>query len=315
MSLQAAALAAGKLQNWDKKASVRVKPRRILMREEEERGKLYFSPELVPIGRHPLVTQFGPAAVREMQVCHLYRYLDFTTLLELDVIGAVSREIALGRIDFEMPDVVRAEAFKLCTDEAHHAYFSDDVKRQVAAATDVEPEPLATPAFLKTLRSIQRGLPPGASALGEMLFTVVSETLISSILCEIPKDKRVVSAVREIVADHAEDEGRHSAYFSQFFGLLWPQLSDAQQAVVGPLLPHFILAFLRPDEDAIRGSLRRLPLEHDQIDTVIAESYPREAVLEKAREAAAGTLRLLEHRGVLDDPRIGDEFRACGLLR
>jgi hypothetical protein len=34
MSLQAAALAAGKLQNWDKKASVRVKPRRILMREE-----------------------------------------------------------------------------------------------------------------------------------------------------------------------------------------------------------------------------------------------------------------------------------------
>ncbi len=145
MSLQAAALAAGKLGNWDKKASVRVKPRRILMREEEERGKLYFSPELVPVSRHPLVAQFGPAAVREMQICHLYRYLDFTTLLELDVIGAVSREIALGRIGFEMPDVVRAEAFKLCTDEAHHAYFSDDVKRQVAAATEVASRPAGHP--------------------------------------------------------------------------------------------------------------------------------------------------------------------------
>ncbi len=314
MSLHAAAHAAGKLQNWDKKASVRVKPRRILMREEEERGKLCFSPELVPVSSHPLVVQFGPAAVREMQVLHLYRYLDFTTLLELDVIGAVSREIALGRIDFEMPEVVRAEAFKLCTDEAHHAYFSDDVKRQVAAATEVEPDPLTNPAFLRTLRSIQRDLPPEASALGEMLFTVVSETLISSILCEIPRDRRIVTAVRDIVADHAEDEGRHSAYFSQFFGLLWPQLSQAQQLVVGPLLPHFILAFLRPDEDAIRSNLRRLPLEHDEIETVLAETYPREAVTANAREAAAVTLRLLEHRGVLDDPRIGDEFRACGML-
>jgi hypothetical protein len=249
-----------------------------------------------------------------MQVCHLYRYLDFTTLLELDVIGTVSREIALGRIDFELPEVVRAGAFKLCTDEAHHAYFSDDVERQVAAATEVEPEPLTTPAFLKTPRSIHRSLPREASVLGEMLFTVASETLISSILCEIPKDKRVVSAVREIIADHAEDEGRHSAYFSQFFGLLWPQLTDAQQAAVGPLLPHFILAFLHPDEEAIRSSLRQLPLKHDQVETVLAETYPREAVLETARAAAAVTLRLLEHRGVLDDPRIGDEFRACGLL-
>lgn len=313
MSLHIFAPAKGKLQHWDRKAAVRVKPRRLVMREEEERGKVYFSPELVPIASHPLVARLGAEAVREMQVCHLYRYLDFTTLLELDLIGAVSREIALDRIDFEMPEVVRAEAFKLCTDEAHHAYFSDDVKRQVEEATGVKSDPLRTPAFLRTLRQIQRSLPYQASALGEMLFTVVSETLISSILSDIPKDTRVVTAVREIVADHAEDEGRHSAYFSQFFGLLWPQMTEKQRAEVGPLLPQFILAFLRPDVDAIRQSLSRLPLERDEVETILHETYPRESVLANARESATVTLRLLEHQEVLDDPRIGDAFRASGL--
>src|SRR5439155_12956529 len=118
--------AVGKLNNWDAKASVRVKPRRLVLQEEEEMGRLYFSPELVPVSQHDLVRQFGWHAVREMQVCHLYRYLDFTTELELEVINTVSKDIALGRLDLELPDVMRADAFKLCTDKAHHAYFSDD---------------------------------------------------------------------------------------------------------------------------------------------------------------------------------------------
>ena len=81
-----------------------------------------------------------------MQVCHLYRYLDFTTELELDVINTVSKDIAgLGRLDLELPDVMRADAFKLCTDEAHHAYFSDDIKRQVVQATGVAPDPAPIP--------------------------------------------------------------------------------------------------------------------------------------------------------------------------
>jgi hypothetical protein len=313
MGTQTIAPIVGKLPNWDLKASVRVKPRRFVLRDEEAMGKVYFTPELVPIGQHPLVRQFGPGAVREMQVRHLYRYLDFTTQLELEVINSVAKDIALGKFGLDLPDVMRADAFKLCTDEAHHAYFSDDIERQVASATGLEPDPLTTPAFLDHLRATQEALPDDMALLGELLFTVVSETLISSILSQIPKDERVVTAVRQIVADHAEDEGRHSAYFSQFFGYLWPQLSDEHRSMVGPLLPHFILAFLQPDRDAIRRDLARLPLERDQVETVIERTYPRSEVVVNAREAASVTIRLLEHRGVLDDPRIGDEFRACGL--
>ena len=85
-----------------------------------------------------------------MQVQHLYRYLDFTTQLELEVINTVSKDIALGKLDVELPDVMRDDAFKLCTDEAHHAYFSDDIKRQVVAATGRRARPPRHPAVPPT---------------------------------------------------------------------------------------------------------------------------------------------------------------------
>jgi P-aminobenzoate N-oxygenase AurF len=212
-----------------------------------------------------------------------------------------------------MPDVMREDAFKLCTDEAHHAYFSDDVERQVVQATGLVPDYHGTPRFLRQLRTLQRDLPSELIVLSELLFSVVSETLISTILAQIPKDERVVTAVRNIVADHAEDEGRHSAYFSQFFAYLWPQLSCEQRSVLGPLLPRFIRTFLEPDLEAVGRGLARYPLEHDQVRTVLEQCYPTARIAADARQAAKGTLRLFEHSGVLDDPRIADAFRACEL--
>lgn len=301
-----------KFARWDSWASVRVKPRRVL-RDEEAAGKLFFTPELVPVAQHPLVRQFGPEAVRDLQVRHLYQYLDFTTRLELEVINDVARAIALGRAGPWLPDVMRADAFKLCTDEAHHAQFSDDLRRQVVAATGVAREPAASPPFLRRLRAIRRDLPPDRKRLCMILFAVVSETLISSILAQVPRDARVVTAVREIIADHAEDEGRHSAFFSQFFAYLWPRLRDDLHAELGPLLPQFILAFLEPDRSAIRRSLAGFSLQSDEIDAVIDQAYPASKVAAVARESATVTLHLFDHNGVMSDPRIADAFWMNGL--
>ena len=107
-----------------------------------------------------------------------------------------------------------------------------------------------------------------------IFFTIVSETLISAILADIPADQRVVVAVRELVADHAQDEGRHHAYFSRLLEFTWPRLNKRQRAAIGPLLPEMILAFLEPDFVAIAGNLRACGLTAEQIDEVMTESYP-----------------------------------------
>jgi hypothetical protein len=301
-----------KLGNWDAKATVRAQPRRMLC-DEEAAGKLFFTPELVPAAQHPLVRALGPDAVRTLQVRHLYRYLDFTTRLELEVINNVARDIALDRAGPDLPDVMRADAFKLCTDESYHAYFSDDMRRQVSEATGITPQRTQTPPFLRRLRAITRALPRDQRRLSVALFAVVSETLISGILAQVPKDERVVTAVRALIADHAEDEGRHSAFFSQFFAYLWPRLGAELQAALGPLLPQFILAFLEPDSSAVRRDLTRLPLLPSEVETVVAQSYPATEVLSNACQAATVTLHLFAHQGLMDDPRIADSFCKHGL--
>jgi hypothetical protein len=301
-----------KLQSWDVKSSVRNKPRRIL-EEQEAMGKVYFSPELVAITGHPMVARLGPEVARELQVQHLYRYLDFTTKLELEVINRVAKDIALSKRGIELPEVMQEDAFKLCTDESYHAYFSDDLRRQVRAATGIVPDRAGTPQFLSRLRSIQLKLPAELRSLAELLFAVVSETLISSILCDLPKDERVVTAVREIVADHAEDEGRHSAYFSQLFAYLWPRLDNRQKATLGPLLPLFIRAFLEPDHRAIRRSLSKHSLDEDATREVIEETYPKTEVRAAARDAARVTLHLFLNNGLMRNRRIADAFSSHDL--
>jgi hypothetical protein len=64
--------AVRKLQDWDTRASVRVKPRRFLLADDAEET-VFFSRELVPVALHTLIRQFGPAVARELQVQHVAR--------------------------------------------------------------------------------------------------------------------------------------------------------------------------------------------------------------------------------------------------
>lgn len=302
-----------KLQDWDTRSTVRAKPRRML-REEESQGMLYFPPELVPLAQHPTIVNLGPSVVRRIVIQHLYTYLDFTTRLEHDVVNSVAHRIAHEKIGFAVPREMLFDAYKLYCDEAYHALFSVDLKLQVAAATGVNPLPVNTPSFLQRLHILQESVPRDLQPLAEVFFTIVSETLISATLAQIPRDRRVVSVVREVVADHAEDEGRHHAYFSSLLQVLWPQLTPQQQQIIGPLLPEFILGFLEPDYSSAERTLTNLDLSPRSIQQILQESYVPEQVLTHARMAASATLRLFERNGVFHEPHTAEAFFKRGLI-
>ncbi|MEU9210513.1 diiron oxygenase [Streptomyces sp. NPDC048415] len=95
---------------------------------------------------------------------------------------------------------------------------------------------------------------PGEPVLVQLLQVVVFETLVTSILKDIPKDPSVVGTVREIVRDHAEDEGRHHAYFAAFFKELC-QGTPALRVRAARCLPELVSRSLTPDLVPVRGSL------------------------------------------------------------
>ena len=71
-------------------------------------------------------------------------------------------------------------------------------------------------------------------------------------------------------------------------------------------------------EKVFRNDLRQSvpePLPACPAEQAIVDTYARDAVLANARDAATVTIRLLENKAVLDDPRIGNKVRDCGLIR
>nr|WP_319949648.1 diiron oxygenase [Streptomyces halobius] len=126
----------------------------------------------------------------------------------------ISSQISRGRAGLHLPEKMKEDAFKITTDETWHAQFTYDTLKQVERRTGVPTHMPETPQFVESLDRIHRRIDPDLRGIDELVFAVVSETLISNMLAEIPRDERLPVSVRELVADHAEDEGKHHAYFS-----------------------------------------------------------------------------------------------------
>lgn len=297
--------------NWDRRASVRVKPRRTL--DHVQTGWLYFPPELVPIVNHPLVAERGAEAVSRLLVSRLFQYLNFTTVLEATAVVPVTLDISLGRSGLDLPEEMRRDAFKITTDEAWHAQFSDDMMREVARETGVPIRLPSQPWFVDRLAQVRAEIDPDLRGATALAFAIVSETLISSILSDLPKDRRLPGPVRELVADHAEDEGKHHAYFRSVLNAFWPALSPAERERLGPRFPELIRIFLEPDYRALSYSLFDFGLGDDEVAQVLAESFPPDAVRERIARSAVATVRYLQEVGALDDPATHDAFLAAGL--
>ena len=303
---------SSKFNSWHSRASVRVKPRREIG-DAEPRDHIYFPPELVPAAQHPLVQGLGADTVDRVLIQQLHTYLEFTSELEHGAVNPVAAMISRRRSGFDLPETMIEDAYKIYTDEAWHAQFSDDLQRQVAVKTGVGPSVFEEPNFFRKLKGFQLDLVPDEQRLVMIFFSIVSETLISTILSGIPSDPRVVTAVRELVADHAQDEGVHHAYFSRLLEFTWPRLNKTQRALIGPLLPEMVLAFLEPDFVAIAGNLRACGLTAEQIDQVMTESYPAATVQEGIRAGAKATIKHFERVGIVEDPRTAEALLASGL--
>ncbi|WP_327749793.1 diiron oxygenase [Streptomyces europaeiscabiei] len=303
-----------RFERWDDLASVRRRPRRGFVAGAPD---LYFPPALYPVVLHPIVAAKGESVVKGLLLQRLYDYLDFTTELESLAVIPVATKISRGRSGLILPERMKADAYKIVTDEAWHAQFSHDFACQIEAETNIprlQTQDNAPPAFLPRLDAARERLPHSLTGVESLLFSIVSETLISGILSDIPRDDRLPQSVRDIVRDHAEDEGRHHVYFRSVLRHLWPALTPHERKAVGPLVPATIYAFLEPDYARTAHHLRGIGLASDEIDQVIAESWPPHQVRCSIAGAASHLTRYFSEVGALDDSCTLASFEEAGLL-
>ncbi|GLY26200.1 diiron oxygenase [Micromonospora sp. NBRC 101691] len=293
--------------NWDRSASVRsrrVEPLDDLTRE----NLLFFPPELVPVCDHPLVVARGDETRRRLLVRALHHYLNFTSELESRTVIPAATDLVHTYSGLPLPDQARADACKIVTDEAWHAQFSRDLQTRIVECSGEPMLPMTSPMFIDRLDVIAEKIQPHIAAASRILFAIVSETLVSALLAQIPHDQRLPSMVRHSVAEHARDEGRHHAYFRIILRYFWSALTAAERRAVGPLIPSIIQAFLEPDYRASATSMASLGFSVDEIEAILSESFTPNRVLSDVAVAARTTTRYFAEVGAMKDPATKDAF-------
>ncbi len=297
---------------WYERAGVRSGPRRVHT-DDDDINKGFFPDRLVPHLSHPLVLATEAPVQRYLQAQHLFQWLNFTAHFEVAVVSRATQRIADGTSGLELPNRVRLDGYKICVDEAYHSLYSLDVLVQLEERAGIAALPYDFGRFITALDSVGDRT-PDHRVLVQLLQVVVFETLITSILVDIPNDTSVITVVRDTVRDHAIDEGRHHAYFSSFFEHLWGQLDGATRTMVATYLPKLIIHSLQPATAPATAALIKSGFTAEATGTIVAESYNRQAVTESIRFASAKTVALFERIGVLDIPGAPEQFAAEGLL-
>ncbi|MFB0631604.1 diiron oxygenase [Streptomyces sp. AB3(2024)] len=304
--------APGPLDRWYETAGVRGGVRRVFHAEAEQ-GRVFFPDALVPHLAHPEVKALAPERVREISVRHLYQFLHSTTHLETRVVNGAAEPVANGNCGLHFPTALRMDAFKVYCDEGYHALYSLDLADQVAAVTGIAVPDVDYGGFVTALQESGRRLLPQDPVLAGQLQAVVFETLITAVLNEVPQDPTVVSTVRELMRDHAKDEGRHHRFFSAFFLELWARLDGRRRVLAARALPAMIRAALDWDLEPVRVSLRLAGLDEDRTEAVLADSYGGGAALDRIQTISRSTLRLCAQVDAFDLPGVTDAFAEFGL--
>jgi hypothetical protein len=301
------------LADWDTRAGVRADPRRVV-RGELEANKTFFPERLIPYLAHPVVAALPEATRREMVARHLYQYLGFTAHFEVRVVNRAAQRIADGRAGFVSAPGLRFDAYKIYCDEAYHAMYCFDMVQQVADASGIRPLPYDFDPFLSRLDGVGARILPDEPELAKLLQVVVFETLVTAILRDVPAERTVLTPVREMVGDHARDEGRHHAYFSGFFRELWTTLDGRLRFKAAQALPELVRESLWPDDRPVRAALAAAGLDRHSVEGVLTEVYRPADVLAAIKQASRQAVRLFRQVGVLDVPGAEEAFQRAGLL-
>ena len=298
--------------SWFEQAGVRSQRRRVL-HEDGEQGLVLFPEKEVPYLANEAVAALPPAARKALVARHLYQYLLFTVHLETKVVNRGVAMVAYNEVDHPVAAATRLDALKIYCDEGYHALSNLDIIQQIERATGIAALPYDFQPRLDRLdRTADRFLPEHTS-LGRLLQVVVFETVVTSILSDLPHDPSVYRVVRGVVADHARDEAYHHAFFVRFFRDLWTYLSPDLRIRVANAIPHLIDDCLRPDLGSVHASLCAAGLAPTLVSDIVDDSYPESAVRAAIRLASRHTVRLCAGVGAFDLPGAADQLYERGL--
>lgn len=297
-------------KNWDEKATVRSTPRRVL--DSDDSTLDLFPRNLVPTAKHPLIEEKYYERISEFLCLQLFRYLYFTINLELLVVNPNLIAISLAEREFDLSNDEMLAVHKMYVDEGYHALFCQDMAQQVRAITGISPTFSSQPAFMNRLRQMQNSV--DRPELAGLIFTAVSETLITGSLTDVARDRSTPESVTKTMQDHARDESRHHVFFRQLF-LKIDQLDPLGLKSVLHLVPEAVMAFIDPDREQLIHGLVQVGVTVDNAHQIVHETYPQHEIAAYAKKSAHDLLGFLSEQSIGKGTALEEKTELMGLSR
>ncbi|MCF5051453.1 aminobenzoate oxygenase [Pseudomonas syringae] len=289
--------------DWEQRATVRTRPRRLLENDDKV---------IYPLCRQPLVlsatfVEHCPQWRDFVLTQSFYKFINDVVIFETEIVDRTARSIAKNRFSVPFPLICRVDAMTVVVDEDYHALVALDFLQQTVAMTGIQP--LNLPEQIELSRAV-----PAAQALApahlrdavELIGVAIAENTVTHEVAAFAKDNSVKASVRGLMADHLFDEGRHAQFWTRLVRLYWHAASPDDRDSIAQVLPTFLAHYLTNDlqkrfdlqliehldiDHAVRSALR---------DEVMALAFP----ITRQHPLMGNIAGFLQHSGLLQTPSV-----------
>ena len=284
--------------DWERRATIRTRPRRLL----EDDNKFIF-----PLCRQPLVLtatflEHCPQWRDFVLVQSFYKFINDVVIFETEIVDKTARSIAKNRFSLPFPLACRYDAMTVVVDEDYHALVALDFLQQAVKMTGIEPLDLPGQIELsRALPAAQAQVPAHLHDAVELICVAIAENTVTHDVAAFSRDDSVKSSIRGLMADHLFDEGRHARFWTQLVHIYWQSASPEDRDSIAQALPIFLAYYLTND---LQKSFDLHLIEHLDIsaDTRLALRNEIEALafpITHQHPLIGNIMGLLQHSGVL----------------
>lgn len=300
---------------WEKYASIRTRPRRIL---EEEENVYYFPLERQPICIHPMVEKTGEGRRHYILIQSLFKYLNDIANIEKDIINRVAYNITKDAYGIKFSRDIKQDALSIIIDESYHAYVALDFIDQIERKTQTTSLPLPIDTELSlAIKYIKGILPSDCLDPFDLISVCIAEHALTNDLIVVSKSKEISKTFYNVMYDHVLDEGRHATFFAFVLEVYWESLSESHKKIIGPLLPELIRRYVSPDLQRQFDSLilEQIGFNQLEIQKIVEESWP-DVELHKLKDShiiVKQMVALLTKTKVMEHPETKEAFFKYGI--
>ncbi|WLI06866.1 diiron oxygenase [Pseudomonas sp. FP597] len=291
------------IDDWERRATIRTRPRRVL---ENDDNLIY------PLCRQPLVLsatflEHCPQWRDFVLLQSFYKFINDVVIFETEIVDRTARRIAKNRFSLPFPLACRIDAMTVVVDEDYHALVALDLLQQTVAMTGIQPLQLPEQIELsRALPTAQAEAPAHLRDAVELIGVAIAENTVTQDVAAFSKDSSVKASLRGLMADHLFDEGRHAQFWTRLVRLYWQAASPDDRDGIAQVLPTFLARYLTND---LQKSFDLQLIEHLGVsarvrsalsDEIRALAFP----ITRQHPLMGNIMAFLQHSGLLQTPSV-----------